>query len=252
MVIGLDLATRITGAAAVRPAPHVLLQRAEPLRVAPSVDGARKILDWLLPHRPDLVVVERPPMVVSKDVAHGSQAAIGYALGRMSGLVEGMLHAHRVPYVLVDVGDWRDTMLATSTRMGVPASKPGTQPKPTPMFGARQRVRLERTDGQLEAVYECGHRRPVPSIDALPRIASCPKCSATPPEMKRSDWVRGEWKRLACELVRAHWPGPYAELVATARAAARTDKADHELVGVSDAAEAVWIAVHGVCGTVPA
>lgn len=245
MIIGLDLATQITGAAAIRVGTGITVCELERLRVSCSVEGAQRIINWLLPRSPDLVVVERPPMVLPKELDHGSQAEIGYKLGRMSGLVEMGLHAHGLPYRLVDVSDWRETMLEVSTAMGVPASRPGAQPKPTPMFGARQRVRVEIIDGTRVIVWECGHRKAHTSIEALQRVGSCPTCSATPPEMKRSDWIRDQWKRLACDLTRQHWPEPYAVVTRKARERARVEKADHELVGVADACEGAWIAVHG-------
>lgn len=246
MVVGLDLATSITGCAAITAARRPVVSALEALRLPGAervTESATRVVGWVVAQRPDLVVVERPPMVIRGDVQHGSQAEIGYKLGRITGLVEAGLRSHGLPYELVDVSTWRDTMLSTSTGWGVPAAKPGAPPVAAPLF---QRARCVREGGDVFLVWPCGHRRLFDPARAASTDTSCRQCaSGERPPKRRSEWVTAEWKRIACELTRAHWPEAYAAVVADARSRARKAKPDHLLEGVSDAAEACWLAVHG-------
>ena len=78
------------------------------------------------------------------------------------------------------------------------------------------------------------------ALAALPD--QCRTCSSKP--LPGGADVRDAWKAVVCEIVSKLWPGHYRELVDDARSRARTPKKDHELMGVSDACDAVGIGVH--------
>ena len=253
MVVGIDLSSSLTGVALVSgDAQRVHLHWTRMVRVPEDPwRGVERILE-LIPGDASRVLIERPPTVVKSDVRHGSQAAIGYALGRMTGLLEGELRRKGLAYRLVEVRDWRATMLRTSTAWGVPATppppKPPPPPPPSPLF---QRARAVREGGTVYLVWPCDHRVPVDPSGPIGDTA-CRVCAreegrkSKEKPLNRAQWVSAEWKRLACRLVAAHWPEPWAAVVADARGRARTERAEHELAGVADAAEAAWIGVHGV------
>lgn len=246
--VGLDLANTTTGAAAVRlHGDHVELVWLRPLHLPDDAKrAAAKVLAAC--STADAVSIERPPDVVRGHVRHGPQARLGYALGRICGRIEAGLDATGIPHELVEVRDWRATMLERSANWGVPAFAPGKGPALTtaslPLLAAPRAVREGTT---VYLVWPCGHRRLFDPARARSADTMCRQCGHrdTKP-LSRAEVVTAEWKATACRLVRARWPELYAELVADARERARTPRADHELSGVADACEAAFIAVHGV------
>lgn len=215
-----------------------------------QVETARRVLDRLEPRihafpQSSRIRIEQAPPSGSQH--HGQQAVIGWSLGLLAGLILGGLRDYDAE--LVTVSAWRTRMLEVSTRWGVLAQAPPKSPPPPPLGAkpARKAVTRAVSGPGFEVRFEgCTHVTPVADYGALMAftIPVCPQCgAATRAKRIDPDWRRGEWKRLACRLVAAHWPEPYAALVASARASARVEHEDHELAGVSDACEAVWIAL---------
>ncbi len=62
--------------------------------------------------------------------------------------------------------------------------------------------------------------------------------------MTHDEAKRDNWKRLACETVRAMWPERFEDVAVDCRARARTAKPDHRVEGIADACEAAIIALH--------
>lgn len=264
MIVGLDLSNTITGIGAIWPVgvsrPELrwvgslrMLGTAEApyssIRVVNAVHDIEALTPGEWEHPPPARVgIEIPPDTARADVHHGGQAAIGWALGYLQGLVEAPLRRGGRRIAHVEVAAWRRAMLVWSNRWGVLAQEPAMNPPPVASeLMKRQPFEVARKGTGFELVWAgCGHRSPVASYEQLigsPPYA-CPECE---PERLRkladpAEWRREQWKILACRLVQAHWPVEYAALVADARERVRTEKADHELAGVADACEAVWIA----------
>ena len=215
---------------------------------------ANAVVEWVLgqARAPEVTAVrlEKAPITAREDVHHGPQAAIGWALGLLAGEIRGRLRVHRYADVeLVEVSVWRERMVLWANRWGVSCTAP---PKEPPAFRPSDRPRrryVGRGVGKAFLVtWEgCDHSQTIADFDALMKFSStqCPGCegSARRDVADPAEWRRREWKKLACRLVAALWPAPYADLVARAAARARTEKEDVDLSGVNDACEAVWIAV---------
>lgn len=278
MIVGLDLSNSHTGVAALlldgprRPA----LVRVESLRMSGTADafgGALRVFNavreseelqptpdgskwdpdsrdgWRHPP-PARVAIEIPPATAREDVHHGGQAAIGWSLGYLQGMVEHPLRrgGRRIDHVHVSL--WRQAMLEWSTRWGVLAQAPPREPPPPALEPGvkRQRFDVERDGSAFRIVWAgCGHTEDGGSLERLQasppvRCARCVASTRAPAPADPAEWRRQQWKKLAVELVARHWPEPYERFVIPARRRARTEKPDHELEGVSDGCEAVWIA----------
>lgn len=250
MALGIDASTSHVGLALLRERPGgraELLQlgsvrgdgvegvRAQAQRVAVVVSGWAETLDLDLTDC--RVRIERAPRTARGDVQHGKQAALGWALGYVAGVVEVVLdrsiHDLRAAE-LVEVRDWRANMLELSSRWGRPATKPSRKDR-ADIVHIESIERVEGTN-KAEVRFSCGH---VETVEREILLAGC-RCT-TCPKPQRSD-VGAAWKRLACALVEHHFSERYAQLVEPARRRARTPRSDHELEGISDACEAVWIA----------
>lgn len=201
---------------------------------------------------------EEPPDFSRSDVHHGSEARIGYAEGWLSGLVAGQmgLTTHRVT-----VSAWRATMIATCGKRGLYVTAPSRRTAPTALAMAAQRSTVTGRPGGgfVRTFTECEHTQSFASFADLKRsTGTCAACAVPTKAIDPADWVRDEWKRIACQGIQRFWPELYAPLVATARgrrrpksgATAPTEIPDHQVTGVPDACEAAWIAVHAL--SVPA
>lgn len=215
-----------------------------------------------VPLRAIRVRIEEPPEAVRADVNHGHQAVIGWKLGYLVGAIARAIHHPRVQVELVPVYTWRTKMLQLSTLWGVPAVAPGESrglvPRPPPSQlekvpgrPMRQKFSVDRpAGGGLEVVWSgCDHREPVASLEVLQTspptfCASCAQVPKLDPVRPLTAEERREaWKELACALVKAHWPTWYDATVREVRDRARDkSKPDHQLAGIADACEAVWIA----------
>lgn len=197
---------------------------------------------------------EEPPDFSRSDVHHGSEARIGYAEGWLSGLVAGQvgLPTHRVT-----VSAWRATMIATCGKRGLYVTAPSRRTAPTALAMAAQRSTVTgRPGGGFTRTFtDCGHAQSFASFVDLKRsTGTCATCAVPVKTVDPADWVRDEWKRIACQGIQRSWPDLYAPLVATARGrrrakpgeAAPTEIPDHQVAGIADACEAAWIAVHAL------
>ena len=200
--------------------------------------------------------LEEPPDFSRSDVNHGSEARIGYAEGWLSGLVAGQMG---LPTRRVTVSEWRATMLIACGAYGTWVVAPSRRRAPTPLAVAAQRSDVTSCpDGGFRRTFrECGHTQIFASFSDLKKHAtgSCSVCALPrPKELDPAEWVRDEWKRIACAGIKRAWPERYAPLVAEARGRRRVkpgdtappENADHHVVGVPDACEAAWIAVHAL------
>lgn len=267
MISGIDPSNRMVGLAVLDDGP---VTRPPPLRLLTSIPGfggdaaprtARRVASVLGAHlreRAPLggcrIRIEKAPGRIRDEVEHGSQADVGFKLGRITGQLEVRLEAWGT-VELVEVSTWRARMLEVSSLWGVPAAPPPKAPPPAvfaPVSGdQRKRFDVTRSGapgGFLVTWRGCGHETPVRSFEELQRFnrTACGACAAGAekrPTVVPADWRRAMWKKLACDLVRAHWPEAFGALVDVARQRARAEKADHELSGISDACESVWIGV---------
>lgn len=206
--------------------------------VAGRVDGGGVVL-----------ALERPPPTARTDTRHGHQAAIGYPIGYVSGLIAARAIQLGFEVVRVNVSPWRDSMLIDAARRGLVLDRPGRKRR-RKALGAKSPVRrIDRgAHGERSVLWVgCEHSyRLTPDADLLPQInhlveaGGCPECRrpATPDE------VRDQWKRVACQWAKHRWPDSYRRLVVEARRSARTDRPDHQLAGVPDACEAAGVAHH--------
>lgn len=263
MLIGLDQSNTFVGFAALLPDGTRKAElkvigslRAHGLdRVRETVRDVVHVVDQIETENGPVkihVVLEQAPGIVRSDVDHGPQAAIGWALGRLTGRLEERFEAAGDAVSLVEVSTWRERMIVWSCRWGVLAAPPPKSPPsaiPSALGLPAQQRKVDRAEGGgfLVTWSGCGHVQPVTTYDELTQFSHvrCPTCTVAP--LKRAgedpaEWRRRAWKALACELVAAHWPVPYGALVADAKSRAKTMRADSELAGVADACEAVWIA----------
>lgn len=186
------------------------------------------------------------------DVHHGAQAEIGFAQGWLGGLVAGRLHAIGAAVHLAPVQDWRDHMLEVAAEIGAPMVAPRRGRAALGPETAVERFRLgSEPGGAITRTWlPCAHQERFPDYGMLARAQTvrCPLCPrAARPKASAAESVRDAWKATACRFVEQLALGAYMELVADARSRARAaDMPDHQLVGVSDACEAVGIALYGL------
>ncbi len=207
----------------------------------------------------DELWIERPPPTAHKDANHGHQAVIGYAIGVHTGLViaawtalgGGKVHP-------IDVTPWRNDMIIGAARRGVIVQPPSHRPVFTGQTSNRTDV--VRGDGAglfLVKYRPCDHTWPrgaaaggVHVHELKNRPAACPECSAAASDPTRD--IRDRWKELACHVAQKLAPAMYSDLMGQCRARARTDRPDHRLEGLSDACEALGIAIAGHVRSEPA
>lgn len=255
LALGIDASTSHVGLAVVRGRPE---GRAELLCLASvrgdGVEGVRTQVSGVLAvvggWYADLglegarVRIERAPRTARGDVQHGKQAALGWALGYVAGVIEARLECSAMrlqPAELVEVRDWRASMLALSTAWGRPAIPP-SRGAARPAERIEQIARIVRA-ASVEVTFGCGHTQQV-ERRLLLGVRSCAQCGDSKPvDMGEA------WKELACALVAHHFPEQYGPFVALARKRSRKDKPDHKLEGVSDGCEAVWIAASAFAET---
>lgn len=198
-------------------------------RVSPHLDG------WL--PRAGLVVAEEPPPTMRSDSGRsGSQAVIGFGLGRCVGHMEHAAAMAGVPMVLGAVRDIRRV-----TRPHLPRALVRVRPSPPRAVG----------DGQAWLVQPvgCYHELLViaPSSSAAARFASapCQVCAALP-RTDRATLARHTAKRDAWSAFAALWPVQAMRLLSQGTLGARSDvRESWALPGVVDAAEAAHAARWG-------
>ena len=196
-----------------------------------------------------VVGIEQPPPTVRKDVNHGHQAPIGWRLGLAASTVIVPALRRGWPVTEVPVGEWRATMLVHAARGGLLIQKPSRRgrvgrPMLTPTGSTVARAQRLGESGGFEVHFKwCAHVHVADNYEDMIEIVNCPEC-AKPPKPVTYDEIRDAWKRICCEWVAHFWPDEYVRIVAQAKKTARTEKPDHQLVGVADACEAVGVAVH--------
>jgi hypothetical protein len=231
----------VDGVPALAHLPYVEVQRDVLLRTLRNVD---RVSIWF----------EEPPDYSRSDVRHGSEARIGYAEGWLSGLVAGQMG---LPTRRVAVSAWRETMIRTCVQRGLYIVAPSRRMAPTPLAVAAQcsTVTGRPGGGFVRTFTDCGHAQSFASFADLKRSTGiCATCAVPVKTADPANWVRDEWKRIACQGIQRFWPELYASLVAAARGrrrakpgeAAPTEVPDHQVAGIADACEAAWIAVHAL------
>ena len=199
-----------------------------------------------------VLAFEEPPEYSRSDVGHGSEARIGYAEGWLSGLIAGSVG---LPTRRVAVSAWRDHMLVFAARRGLLLAKPTRAAAPIgPAKFQRFEVRSNEpplrgfTRVWLGCAGGTNHEESFVSLAALTAstASSCPVCATSALTLEAAGWVRDEWKRMACEAAERFWPRQYAEALAPALERARLPKPAHQLGGVADGCEALWIALYAL------
>jgi hypothetical protein len=247
VILGLDGGNTRTGAAVIDP------EHPERIHVrvfTPDDDPvgcARAVLTWV--HELDapihLVGAEEHAFTASaKQIARtkrSNQGEIAWKLGWISGVVGGVVaFDRRAKLVSVPVSTWRASMLARIRADNVTRATSGRARR------LRDDVEVLRGAGEALVVryVNCGHLWTAPDLNALTRGRPdlCPTCNGPAPRADDDDAM----KRAAVEAALAAWPDPFGALVAATRKRARSnaEAPPHQLVGVSDAAEAAWIAWH--------
>jgi hypothetical protein len=246
VVIAADMDNQHTGLALVAGAPGAeqvldvarVVMGPDPFagavgRVAPI--AAR----WLDAHPGARLVIERPPPMVRSDVHHGPQAAIGDALGWVSGALAGALSGRlTAPPCRVSSSDWRAVLAPVAARHGV--SLPTSPGQARPAGGRPELVRAP----DLRLRFGCGHEVPFNPARAASAPASCPTCAgrrADPAEARR-DWH----KQRAWMVAEAVAPALMARVLEEAKATARSEREPWRMAGVDDVADAVCLGLHGL------
>ncbi len=195
---------------------------------------------------------EQPPPTVRKDTNHKFQAAIGYRLGLIAGaVISPYLKLPNVEARETEVSKWRDNILSFAaingpalgrpTRRGLVKNRvgeigPGLQSPLTSVPG----------DGWI-GTYSCRHEIVLKTFSDVQKAPkTCPQCTnkTVAAQSDPAKEIRDSWKRLACQVVKEHFPVQYEDLLVPAREAARKKNSlDHQLLGVSDACEALCIAI---------
>jgi len=201
--------------------------------------------------------VEKAPAKARGDTNHGPQASIGDAIGFVGGLSVAELLVGGVTIERVEPSPWRNSMLIWAARNGLVrvAPKRSHRRELVPEDVGRSAIRGRLTRGMNSRgvdcywlrYHGCEHVQDVPVADGtvgLNRSRTCMACRV--PVMDDAQWVRDQWKALACEIVCHFWPLEYAELVVDAKSRARTERPDHQIAGVADACEAMGVLLHAV------
>lgn len=208
-------------------------------RVAPTLES------WINMGA-NVVAIEQAPPTAKEDRARlVRQAAVGWSLGRVSGMVEMLCRlpvSHHLP------SEWRESMLTLSARSGLVRQKPTRRSTSRRPSLCDQKVRMVQTIGGgvfRISFLGCSHTFDVEGFDKLQVFGTaCPSCAAISAKSP-ADLVRDEWKRLACEVIAHHYPDPFRTLELDARSRARDHaKQAWQLVGVPDACEAAGVAIH--------
>ncbi len=266
VVVGIDHSNAHTGLARVRPAADLKDRLVEVCAITMySGDVQRSVVERIRPtlhgwvHADTCVHLwaEKAPPTARGDVDHGHQGAIGFAQGWLAAaIVAPYMGVHGVH--LVGPSTWRDTMLIEAARAGFLLEEPSRR-APVVASSAPQGFKVElapNAQGYTKVWAGCGHRDHFANYDALHGAGSprCPQCAAgvlVPRGMSEAEAIRDAWKETACRFVARFWPEQYQAVVSDARSRAKTASADHRLGGVSDACEAVGIAIHGLAQVTP-
>ncbi len=238
----------LAGAVSVRCFPGEV-ERSFRERVAPEM--AR------LTGGPYTLALERPPPTALASANHGHQARIGDAIGYMSGL---MAYKNVMAGRLVlrpSVSFWRAAMFVHAARYGLLLEKPRPKLATVRTIAGTVHKLVRVVDGGLGVTWRgCDHVLVFEDYSALQAGTpdGCPECEAStrkagPRGMTADEWKRDEWKRIACLFVGTLWPEFYGVLLAGPRERAKSVKPDHRYAGVSDACEAVGIAVSVLVAT---
>lgn len=250
MILSIDPSSTYTGIAK-RSGEDVQLYRVRMHPGEPERSYRERISPVLLEIpicRPEHVLVEEVPDNARKDVGRsGQQAVIGRSVAYVAGLTVAGYLDRGVRVTRVQPSEWRESMLIWAARRGQLLEKPRRSQRviPPEQVGRNRVTTTQRIGaGLFRLTFECGHSAEV-EYAALGETRDCKACIVRPERtMDDAEWVRDEWKRIACAVVERHFPEPYAQLVAEARASARGPKPDHRLEGVSDACEALCIGLH--------
>lgn len=145
-------------------------------------------------------------------------------------------------------------MLALAPTWGAPIDR-NASAQPVRQLGAPRVTwsvdhahRAEATSSDLIRVIAspCRHSMLVSPEGAAYLPSTCDQCEAEGNRHadKRAEDVTDRWKRVAVTAALAIWPGVVEPLRDTARRRAQRPHPDHQLVGVPDACEAIWVGVH--------
>jgi hypothetical protein len=219
--------------------------------------------------RPEAVIVERPPVTVSeRQVARrggktrGSQAVIGFGLGRAVELVGAWCYMHDVPFGFIDNGAWRRAAIGwmrqgLGERAEAPDGAASAAPSKPLTFATVKTARQPElvSAGVYRIAFEgCDHALTFDGWMALQnRPETCPSCAAVakrnaraasvlPPSTERTG-APGDLDHKApfVALARALYPSLMGPLISDARKRAQASTLDHELSGVADAADAALL-----------
>lgn len=225
-------------------------------RLPPKLSHAKRCTDftawvarWLDEHEPLLplrqlvLAVEVPPPTARQSTRkeRRGQTTIGWALGRVTGRLEGALGLEAVD---VPVSEWRVTRDRLRARLAVQTPRLHTP-------GAVRYHRAPKHPGMTRAVCVCGWEQILPAKRILQDPPTCPNCGA--PKAQSDAAARTEREKArAVQLVRRMAPDVYEAFVGPARKRARRPevkggRCDWRVTGVSDACEAAVIAVHVSC-----
>jgi len=220
---------------------------------------------------PEVVLVERPPSTVSErqvarrgGATRGSQAVIGFGLGRAVELVGAWCYMRDVRFGLVENGAWRRFAIGWMRQgLGEEAARPGASSKPSAPESSTPTSRSSATARQPELVSPGTYRVTFDGCDhaltfrgwqeLVKRPSTCPTCATVaqreartarvlPPASKR-EGAPGDLDHKApfVALARALYPTMLEPMIADARKRAKADTLDHELAGVADAADAALL-----------
>lgn len=218
------------------------------------------LLDTLAP---EVVLVERPPSTVSErqvarrgGATRGSQAVIGFGLGRAVELVGAWCYMRDVRFGLVENGAWRRTAIGWMRQgLGEDASAPAsTSTSTSKRSSATSRSPELVSPGTYRVTFEgCDHALTFQGWQELvKRPSTCPRCATIAQREARTARVLPPSKREGAPgdldhkapfvaLVRALYPTLLDPMIADARKRAQASTLDHELAGVADAADAALL-----------
>ncbi len=221
--------------------------------------------------RPEGVIVEHPPVTVSeRQIARrggktrGSQALIGFGLGRAVELVAAWCYMHQVPFGMVDNGAWRRAAInwmrhADKRRpaRGATSADSSAVSSQSLSFASRKTARPPElvSAGVYRIAFDnCDHSKTFDGWMALQnRPETCPDCAEIakrnaraasvlpPPSVRTGEPGDLDHKAPFVQLARALYPSLMEPLITRARQRARASTLDHELSGVADAADAALL-----------